>query len=106
MLAIALACAASSLPRYERENDDEKLSLTSAPNPGSRLAKVAAASGGSSSVTMTRTRLSAVLREAGDVRRRAHLQQRLLDDVARRAIERSGGRPGDGDGSEERDEER
>ena len=57
MLAIAFACAASRRPRYDRENDDEKLSFASEPNPGSRLANVAAASGGSSSVTMTRTRL-------------------------------------------------
>ena len=105
MLAIALACAASSLPRYERENDDERLSLTSEPNPGSRRANVAAASGGSSSVTMTRTRLPAFV-EPGDVRRRTHLQQRLLDDVARRAVERPGGRPGDGDRCEERGEKR
>ena len=57
MLAIAFACAAASRPQYERENAVFTLSFTSEPRPGSRRANVAAASGGSSSVTMTRTRL-------------------------------------------------
>ena len=106
MLAIALACAASSLPRYERENDDEKLSFDVGAEPGKpprerrrRERRIVERDDDAHAV-------AAVLRETGDVRRRAHLQQRLLDDVARRAVERSGGRPGNGDGSEERGEER
>ncbi len=50
--------------------------------------------------------IACVSRDAGVVGRRLHLHQRLLDDVAGRAVERSRGCPGNGDGSEERDEER
>jgi hypothetical protein len=39
-------------------------------------------------------------RQAGDVGSGTHLLHRLGDDVTRRAVERAGGSPGDGDGSE------
>ena len=50
----------------------------------------------------------AVVPVLSDARSRASgaLRQRLLDDVARGAIQRSGGRPSNGDGSEKRSEKR
>ena len=51
-----LRCAASSLARYERENELRDVQLAATAEPGSPRAYVAAASGGSSSVTITRTR--------------------------------------------------
>ena len=76
------------------------------PRPPSRRAKVAAASGGSSSVMMTRTRLLPFGLNPERSGAGPNLQERLLDDAARGLSDRARGRPGCGDDDEEGDEER
>ena len=104
--AIAFAWAASRLLRYERENLLEKFSFAFGPNPAKRRAYVAAASGGSSSVMITRTRLSPVLGKLEASGTRWTFSMRPLDHAPRCPVDGTGRGPGDGDGYEEGGEKR
>ena len=95
---IACSWAASMRARYEREKELARFSFLRAPTVAKAFRGAAAASGASSSVTMTRARDCGVPRR-GRSEGVNPMQARLgaLDDAPRVGVDRAGCRSGGGD---------